>query len=139
MGVLWIKKSSVGSTLPQAEAERPPRARGRLVGRGAARVCVVKPSLPPFLGPIFLLISGAGRCASVWVAWCACLLVLGRCCGCVVLCPCFSLEEEPGLLLEVRANSAVGLPAALFLLLPFASPLGCVPVRLSGCALRPSD
>ena len=66
-------------------------------------------------------------CASVWVAWCACLLVLGRCCGCAVLSPCLPLEEEPGLLPEVRADSAVSPPAALFLLLPFASLLDCVP------------
>ena len=54
-----------------------------------------------------------------------------------MLSPCLSLEEEPGLLPEVRADSAVSLPAALFLLLPFASLLDCLPVRLSGGALPP--
>ena len=55
-----------------------------------------------------------------------------------MLSPCLALGEEPGLLPVGRADSTAAPPAALFLLLPFASLLGCVPVRLSGGALPPS-
>ena len=40
-GGLREKKNGVGFALPQAEAERPPRARGALAGRGAARDRVI--------------------------------------------------------------------------------------------------
>ena len=73
-------KKVAGSTLPKAEADRPPRACGRLVGRGAARVCMHVLSSPPSLGSwvssscLYLVLVAVLLCGLL--AWCACLLVL---------------------------------------------------------------
>ena len=72
-GLFDEKKLNVGSALPQTEADPPSRARGHLVGRGAARVRAIPPSLSPFFGLVRLLISraGLGACAGpdVCVVW----------------------------------------------------------------------
>ena len=132
-GWVCVEKSVLALLYPTPRPDALPGPVGAWSGMGRRRSVLSSPpclrssvsSSCLYLVLVAVLLHGPLGVPAFWFPAAA---VAVRCCLLASLWGC----TGPGLLPKVRAGSAVCLPAALFLLLPFAPLLGCVPEPRAG-------